>query len=219
MEIGTTDLIPGSGRRGQRVPRTGRSALPRTPGALLPHPLKRARATVDNYLADSGSNRPSCQPDTASEHQLVARLTDAIEQAEPEALAGLLVADVRLSKPLEYRGVAVARRVFTAATFPPDRSCWVVPTRANGQPALGMYRLPVRQQRERRWSPRPARPGCARRSRLVSAHCSARTTRLASWAQRGSALPRLANAVARLPTGSEPGTRDRSAHPKALRSG
>ena len=41
--------------------------------------LKRARATVDNYLADSsssgssgtGSRRPARQPDTAAEHRLV----------------------------------------------------------------------------------------------------------------------------------------------------
>jgi RNA polymerase sigma-70 factor (ECF subfamily) len=69
-------------------------------------------------------------------------LTDAIEQADLEALVGLLVADARLSMPpamLEYRGVDVARRLFTAATFRPGRSYRVVPTRANGQPALGMY--------------------------------------------------------------------------------
>jgi RNA polymerase sigma-70 factor (TIGR02960 family) len=104
--------------------------------------LKRARATVDNYLADSGSSRPACQPDTAAEHQLVARFTDALERADLEALVGLLVADVRLSMPpamLEYRGVDVARRVFTAVTFRPGRSYRVVPTRANGQPAFGMY--------------------------------------------------------------------------------
>jgi RNA polymerase sigma-70 factor (ECF subfamily) len=104
--------------------------------------LKRARATVDNYLADSGSGRPASQPDTAAEHQLVARFTDALERADLEALVGLLVADVRLSMPpamLEYRGVDVARRVFTEVTFRPGRSYRVVPTRANGQPAFGMY--------------------------------------------------------------------------------
>jgi RNA polymerase sigma-70 factor (TIGR02960 family) len=104
--------------------------------------LKRARATVDSYLADSGSSRPARQPDTAAEHQVVARLTDALERADLEALVGLLVADVRLSMPpamLEYRGADVARRVFTAVTFRPGRSYRVVPTRANGQPALGTY--------------------------------------------------------------------------------
>jgi RNA polymerase sigma-70 factor (TIGR02960 family) len=109
--------------------------------------LKRARATVDNHLtdsglADSGRSRPASRPDTAAEHQLVARLTDALERADLDALVGLFVADVRFSMPpamLEYRGVDVARRVLMAVTFRPDRSYRVVPTRANGQPAYGMY--------------------------------------------------------------------------------
>jgi RNA polymerase sigma-70 factor (TIGR02960 family) len=104
--------------------------------------LKRARATVDNHLADSGSSRPSRQPDTAAEHQLVARLTDALERADLEALIGLLVEDVRFSMPpamLEYQGVDSARRVLAAVTFLPGRSFRVVPTRANGHPAFAMY--------------------------------------------------------------------------------
>src|ERR1700677_4189223 len=53
--------------------------------------LKRARATVDNHLADSGSSgtgsrRPERQPDAAAEHRLVARLTDALERADLDAL-------------------------------------------------------------------------------------------------------------------------------------
>jgi RNA polymerase sigma-70 factor (TIGR02960 family) len=104
--------------------------------------LKRARATVDSHLADSGSSRPSRQPDTAAEHQLVAQLTGALERADLDALVGLLVDDVRLSMPpamLEYRGIDVARRFFAAAAFRPGRTYRVVPTRANGQPAFGMY--------------------------------------------------------------------------------
>ena len=57
-----------------------------------------ARATVDNDLADSastgsagGSRRTARQPDTAAERQLVARLTDAMERADLDALAELLV--------------------------------------------------------------------------------------------------------------------------------
>ena len=59
--------------------------------------LKRARATVDSHLADSGStgssgtgsSRPARQPDTAAEHRLVARLTDAMERADLDALIEL----------------------------------------------------------------------------------------------------------------------------------
>jgi RNA polymerase sigma-70 factor (ECF subfamily) len=114
--------------------------------------LKRARATVDDHLADSsstaggnsgtGSRRPARQPDTAAEHRLVARLTDALERADLDAMIELLVTDVRLSMPpamLEYRGIEPARRFFAAATFRPGRTYRVVPTRANGQPAFGLY--------------------------------------------------------------------------------
>ena len=117
--------------------------------------LKRGRATVDNHLADSsstdssstgssgtGSRRPARQPDTAAEHRLVARLTDALERADLDALIELLVTDVRVSMPpamLEYRGIESAQRFFAAATFRPGRTYRVVPTRANGQPAVGLY--------------------------------------------------------------------------------
>src|SRR5205823_7474400 len=70
--------------------------------------LKRARTTVDNYRASSGSNGCAYRLDTASEHQIVARFTDALERADVEALIRLLVADVRLSMPpamIEYRGI------------------------------------------------------------------------------------------------------------------
>jgi RNA polymerase sigma-70 factor (ECF subfamily) len=105
--------------------------------------LKRARATVDNHLADSsGSGRPARQPNNAAEHRLVARLTDAMERADLDALIELLVTDVRFSMPpamLEYRGTESARRLLAAATFRPGRTYRVVPTRANGQPAFGLY--------------------------------------------------------------------------------
>jgi RNA polymerase sigma-70 factor (TIGR02960 family) len=112
--------------------------------------LKRARATVDNHLADSGSTgsgsrgsrRPARQPDTAAEHRLVARLTGALERADLDALIELLVTDVRFSMPpamLEYRGIDPARRLLAAVTFRPGRTYRVVPTRANGQPAFGLY--------------------------------------------------------------------------------
>jgi RNA polymerase sigma-70 factor (ECF subfamily) len=114
--------------------------------------LKRARATVDTHLADAnsiggdsggtGRRRSARQPDTAAEHRLVARLTDAMERADLDALIELLVSDVRFSMPpamLEYRGIEPARRLLAAATFRPGRAYRVVPTRANGQPAFGLY--------------------------------------------------------------------------------
>jgi RNA polymerase sigma-70 factor (TIGR02960 family) len=107
--------------------------------------LKRARATVDDHLADSGSadnDRSAHKPDTAAEQRLVARLTDALERADLDALIELLVTDVRVSMPpamLEYRGIESARLLYAAVVFGPGRAYRVVPTRANGQPALGLY--------------------------------------------------------------------------------
>ena len=109
--------------------------------------LKRARATVDNHLADSsssgtGSRRAARQLDTPAEHRLVARLTDALERADLDALIELFVTDVRLSMPpvmLEYRGIESAQRVFADVIFRPGLTYRVVPTRANGQPAFGLY--------------------------------------------------------------------------------
>ncbi|PXX70927.1 RNA polymerase ECF family sigma subunit [Nocardia tenerifensis] len=102
--------------------------------------LKRARATVDNHLADSSG--PARRPGTAAEHRLVTRLTDALERADLDALIALLVTDVRLSMPpvmLEYRGIESARRALAAVTFRPGLTYRVIPTRANGQPAFGLY--------------------------------------------------------------------------------
>ena len=104
--------------------------------------LKRARATVDSHLdSGRGGRRLARQPDTA-EHRLAAQLTDALERADLDALIGLLVTDVRLSMPpvmLEYRGIESARRVFATVIFRPGCTYRVVPTRANGQPAFGLY--------------------------------------------------------------------------------
>src|SRR5690242_1514206 len=99
--------------------------------------LKRARATVDNHLAGTGSRRPAHQPDTAAEHRLVARFTGALERADLDALIELLVTDVRLSMPpamLEFHGIEAAQRLFAAVVFRPGRTYRVVPTRANAQP-------------------------------------------------------------------------------------
>ena len=63
-------------------------------------------------------------------------------RADLDALIELLVTDVRFSMPpamLEYRGIESAQRVLAAVTFRPGRTYRVVPTRANGQPALGLY--------------------------------------------------------------------------------
>jgi RNA polymerase sigma-70 factor (TIGR02960 family) len=112
--------------------------------------LKRARATIDDHLtgfggkgrSEGGGRGPAPRTDTSVEDRLAARFTDALERADLDALIDLLVADVRLSMPpamLEYRGLDSARRLFGAVVFRPGRTYRVVSTRANGQPAFGVY--------------------------------------------------------------------------------
>jgi RNA polymerase sigma-70 factor (ECF subfamily) len=104
--------------------------------------LNQARTTVDTYLGDSRNSLPLHRPDSTAENQLMAQLTNAFERADLQGLIGLLTKDVRLSMPsamLEHRGIGPARGFFASVAFRPGRSVRVVPTRANGQPAFGMY--------------------------------------------------------------------------------
>ena len=105
--------------------------------------VERARVTVDGHLADSHSiGGPAPRPDSATEHRLVARFIAALERADLDALLELFTADIKLSMPpamLEYRGIESAQRILSTVTFRPGRTYRVVPTRANGQPAFGMY--------------------------------------------------------------------------------
>jgi RNA polymerase sigma-70 factor (TIGR02960 family) len=103
--------------------------------------LKRARAGV-RRPPPAGGSEPAPAPGSPAERALVARFVRAYAAADLDALVALLTADVLLSMPpmaLEYRGRdAVAR--FNASIIRPGRIHDLVPTRANGQPALATYR-------------------------------------------------------------------------------
>ena len=76
-----------------------------------------------------------------AEQEIVARFVRAYESADLDALVGLLTGDVFLSMPpypLEYEGRdAVAS--FWALIFRGGRRFNLVPSRANRQPAFGVY--------------------------------------------------------------------------------
>jgi SnoaL-like domain len=68
--------------------------------------------------------------------------TQAFEATDVKAIVALLTDDVRLAMPplpFEYRGREPATRFLTAATHERRRSYRLVHTRANGQPAFGLY--------------------------------------------------------------------------------
>jgi RNA polymerase sigma-70 factor (TIGR02960 family) len=101
--------------------------------------LKRARATLAQHMPAGQPEAPP--PHSPAETELVDRLTRAFETADVDGIVALLTEDAWLTMPpvpLEYQGRELAGRFFTL-TFRPGRRYRLVATRANGQPAFGLY--------------------------------------------------------------------------------
>jgi RNA polymerase sigma-70 factor (TIGR02960 family) len=103
--------------------------------------LKRARASLQRRLPMTGDREPPPASGSAAEDAIVARFVQAYESADLEALVDLLTDDVLVSMPpmpFEYQGRDAAAR-FSASIFGSGRRFDLVRTRANGQPAFGLY--------------------------------------------------------------------------------
>jgi RNA polymerase sigma-70 factor (TIGR02960 family) len=103
--------------------------------------LKRARAALRYRRAELAGREPP-PPGSAQERELVRRFARAYEAGEVDELVALLTEDAWLIMPpvpLRYQGRELAARFWTATAFRPGRSARLVPTRANGQPAFGLY--------------------------------------------------------------------------------
>jgi RNA polymerase sigma-70 factor (TIGR02960 family) len=101
--------------------------------------LRHARANLQARLPPPGDPAPA--PASQAERALVDRLVAAYEAADVTALLALLTEDVVITAPLAggaYVGPVAAARVFEAI-FAQGRSYRLIPTRANGQPAFGVY--------------------------------------------------------------------------------
>jgi RNA polymerase sigma-70 factor (ECF subfamily) len=102
--------------------------------------LKRARAAIEGRRAGTAH---SPAPSFEVEEELLARLIVAFEAYDVDGIVALLSDDVRFAMPplpFEYCGLPAVARVFAtsaAQDSPPRRR--LVPTRANRQPAFGMY--------------------------------------------------------------------------------
>lgn len=111
--------------------------------------LKRARATLRQRRAHSPNEPgededelPPAAPGSTPERTVLAQLAQAVETGDVDLLVGLLTDDVWLTMPplpLEYQGRDLAGEFFASVAFSPGRTYRMVPTRANGQPAFGMY--------------------------------------------------------------------------------
>jgi RNA polymerase sigma-70 factor (ECF subfamily) len=104
--------------------------------------LKRARHTLQTRYAGDEEHEPAPAPGSAAERELVDRLTVAWEAGDLKAILDSLTDDVWLSMPplpLEYQGRDLAARFLEAVAFRHGRTFKMLPTRANGQPALAFY--------------------------------------------------------------------------------
>ncbi|MHA6625761.1 nuclear transport factor 2 family protein [Pseudonocardia sichuanensis] len=119
-------------RRGGRHARHDRRV-----GAQRPQTRAHRRAPP---RATGRGERPAPAPGSPAERALVDRLTRAYRSGDVDALVALLTDDVLLAMPpipLEYVGRGPVAGFFTEVFR--LRTYDVVPTRANGQPAVGTY--------------------------------------------------------------------------------
>jgi RNA polymerase sigma-70 factor (TIGR02960 family) len=103
--------------------------------------LKRGRASLERRHPLGGDHEPPPVAESPAEEALVAKFARAYESADLDGLVALLTEDVFMSMPpmpLEYEGRDVVAR-FCALLFGAGRTYDLVPTRANGQPAFGLY--------------------------------------------------------------------------------
>jgi RNA polymerase sigma-70 factor, ECF subfamily len=104
--------------------------------------LKRARAALEERLPAAGRQRPPA-PHSPEERALVRRFADAYETDDIDGLVALLTDDAWFtmpSVPLQYQGpAAIASFLRSSAASRGPRRFRLVPTRANTQPAFGVY--------------------------------------------------------------------------------
>jgi RNA polymerase sigma-70 factor (TIGR02960 family) len=103
--------------------------------------LKRARASLHRQQMPPRDREPPPAAGSPAEDALVANFVSAYQSGDIDALVAMLTDDVFMAMPpmpLEYEGRdAVAH--FCALIFRAGRKYHLVPTRANGQPAFGLY--------------------------------------------------------------------------------
>jgi RNA polymerase sigma-70 factor (ECF subfamily) len=81
-------------------------------------------------------------PGSAAEREVVERLTRAYETADVDAVVALLTDDAVVTAPLApvaYEGRPATGRFLRSGVFRDGRTYQLIATRANGQPAFGVY--------------------------------------------------------------------------------
>jgi RNA polymerase sigma-70 factor (TIGR02960 family) len=104
--------------------------------------LKRARAAMRDQFPPATAWRPPPLPGSPGERDLVDRFTRAYQAGDVAAVVALLTEDIAVTMPplsLEYHGRDLVARFLAATGLRPGRRPRLIPTRANGQPAFGLY--------------------------------------------------------------------------------
>jgi RNA polymerase sigma-70 factor (ECF subfamily) len=102
--------------------------------------LKHARANLRGRLPSPTDPPP--MPGSAVERAVVERLTRAYQTGDVDAVVAMLTDDVVFTAPLApgaYEGRPAAGRFLRSGVFREGRTYRLIATRANGQPAFGMY--------------------------------------------------------------------------------
>jgi RNA polymerase sigma-70 factor (ECF subfamily) len=103
--------------------------------------LKRARATLTAHRPETDRERAPL-PRSSRERRIVDDFSRAFESGDVDAILALLTEDVWLTMPplpLEYHGLADVRNFLATVALREGLRHVMVPTRANGQPAFGLY--------------------------------------------------------------------------------
>ena len=104
--------------------------------------LKHGRSTLERHQRSSGQREPAPPRNSAAERHLVGELTKAFAAADVAGIVAFLTEDAWLTMPplpLEYQGRDLAAEFLVATAFRPGWTARLIPTRANGQPAFGLY--------------------------------------------------------------------------------
>ena len=102
--------------------------------------LQRARATLEARLPAGREHAPP--PGSPRERQLAGRFAAAVETSDIDAVLTLLTGDAWLTmppEPYEYQGLAAIAGFLRHRAALRGAPLWLVPTRANTQPAFGCY--------------------------------------------------------------------------------
>jgi RNA polymerase sigma-70 factor, ECF subfamily len=102
--------------------------------------LKRARATLARDLPSAEDAPPPVN--SAVEQDLLDRFVRAFEESDVDGIVALMSEDAWIRMPpvpLEYQGRELARVFIETVAFRQGRRHRLVATRANGQPAFGVY--------------------------------------------------------------------------------